>query len=327
MKRWMTVLAAVLMVAAGSLTTTGTALAASEPDDIMNNATSVLDQFVNIPENKIPSALLQQAYGIAVIPSVFKAGFIGGVQYGKGVLSVRTSDGSWSDPTFIKLYGGSFGFQAGVSSTDLILVFKTRRSVDRLADGEFTLGADASVAAGPVGRRAGASTNLSFDAEVYSYSRSRGLFAGVALNGARLGIAQDANWLYYDQAGIDARTLLNRSSGSNLPQSGQRFIYTLNQYMPASNDQFHYGSNTGGGSMNSGYTGAGSNRSANSQGYGQTYGQTTPYNGGAGGGVTVQQNGNVNGASNYGSGSYNNGAANNNSYNSRQNGGTGSNGY
>lgn len=293
MKRWMTAFAAVLMVAVGSFATTSAAFAADEPDNIMDDATSILNQFVNIPENKIPTALLRQAYGIAVIPSVLKAGFIGGVQYGKGVLAVRTSKGHWSNPTFIKLFGGSFGFQAGVSSTDLILVFKTRRSVERLAKGQFKLGADASVAAGPVGRRAGASTDIRFNAEVYSYSRSRGLFAGIALNGARLGIAQDANWLYYDQSGIKAKTLLGRSGDSSLPKSGQRFVYTLNHYMPSSGNQFHYGSQTSGSNNsngnNSGSDGA-NQRNGGGQSGSQDYGQTAPYNGNGNSGVTVQQN-------------------------------------
>lgn len=282
MKRWITAFAAVVMVAFGSLAVTGPALAASEPDDILDNATSILNQFVNIPESSIPPSLLNQAYGIAVIPSVLKAGFIAGAQYGKGVLSVRTKDGKWSNPTFVKLYGGSFGFQIGASSTDLILVFKTRRSVERLADGEIKLGADASIAAGPVGRRAGAATNLRLGAEVYSYSRSRGLFAGVALNGAWLSIDNDENWLYYNQLGLKASTLLNRSSTANLPQPAQRFVYTLNRYMPGTGDQFHYGTSVDGANTSaqdragtgsapaSGYTGAGSQ-----------------YNGD--GGVTVQQ--------------------------------------
>lgn len=335
MKRWMTAVAGLLFVVTGSLVTSS-ALAASDPDDIMDDATEILGQFVDIPENKIPSALLRQAYGIAVIPSVLKIGFIGGINYGKGVLSVRTDKGHWSKPVFIKLYGGSFGFQAGVSSTDLVLVFKTRRSVRDLADGQFSLGGDAAVAAGPVGRRAGASTNLRFNAEVYSYSRSRGLFAGVAVNGGRIGIAQDANWQFYNKAGIDARTLLGQAGGSDLPQPGQRFVYTLNQYMPPSDNQFDYssqlnknndsnGNGDNQGSTDTGYTGAGSrNSGGNGQGDDQGNGQTTPYNGGSGSGVTVQQNGNANNnaadtsdTSNY-SGNYGNGAANDDHYGSSE---------
>ncbi|WP_198025137.1 lipid-binding SYLF domain-containing protein [Salinisphaera hydrothermalis] len=330
MKRWMTALAGMMLVIAGGLGTSSAAIAGSDQAQKLDDATSVLQQFVNIPENKIPSALLRQAYGIAVIPNVLKIGFIGAGEHGDGVLSVRTADGKWSDPTFISLAGGSIGFQAGVSSTDIILVFKTQRSIDRIANGQFSLGADASVAAGPIGRKVSASTNGDFDAEVYSYSRSRGLFGGVSLSGAHIAIKKDWNWLYYNKPGISAHTLLMRDS-NDLPPSGKRFVYTLNQYMPASNDHFHYDSNTqgsngnsgNGASNDSGYTGAGSNadNASNQQGYGQT----RPYNGGSGSGVTVQQNGgstgnggtNADGTSDY-SGNYGSG-----SYKNQQNGSTG----
>jgi len=199
------------------------------------------------------------------------------------------------------------GFQAGVSSTDIILVFKTQRSVDRIADGQISLGGDASVAAGPVGRSVGASTNMSFDAEVYSYSRSRGLFGGVSLGGARLGIDKDANWLFYNEPGIEARTLLRRDTGQSLPQAGQRFVYTLNQYMPPSNDKFNYDSNTGGGQQTAPATnpssGDASGRSSSDNSLNQRQnqsnnlsGQTQPYNSGnAGNGITVQQGANDSG--------------------------------
>lgn len=287
MKRWMTALIAVMM-----LTVSSSALAENAPEQKLDDATSVLQQFVNIPENAIPPALLRQAYGIAVIPSVFKIGFIGGVQRGKGVLSVRTDKGKWSNPAFITLTGGSVGFQAGVSSTDIILVFKSRRSVDRIADGQFSLGADASVAAGPVGRSVGASTNLDFNAEVYSYSRSRGLFGGVSIQGARLGVDQDANWLFYDQAGIKARDILGTSSQSSLPKPGQNLVYTLERYMPPSSDQFNYSSDTDGSDQNSGASGQNTSpQPSGDQDSSQSgYGQTQAYGDSDNSGVSVQQN-------------------------------------
>lgn len=287
MKRWMTALIAVMM-----LTVSSNALAENAPEQRLDDATSVLQQFVNIPENAIPPALLRQAYGIAVIPSVFKIGFIGGVQHGKGVLSVRTDKGKWSNPAFITLTGGSVGFQAGVSSTDIILVFKSRRSVDRIADGQFSLGADAAVAAGPVGRSVGASTNLDFNAEVYSYSRSRGLFGGVSIQGARLGVDQDANWLFYDQAGIKARDILNTSSQSSLPKAGQNLVYTLERYMPPSPDKFNYGSDTSNGDQNRSASGQKtSSQPSGEQNASQSgYGQTQAYGDSDNSGVSVQQN-------------------------------------
>lgn len=229
MKRIMTTLLVVLLVAASNA-----AWAASKQVQEMQDATSVLNDFVSIPEDSIPPALLRQAYGIAVIPSVIKAGFVVGGRYGTGVLSVRTADGKWSHPVFIRLAGASVGWQIGASSTDIILVFKTQRGVDKIIDGEVTLGADAAVAAGPVGRSAGAATNLRLNAEIYSYSRSRGLFAGVSLEGGVITIDADANWSYYGEQ-VDSRTILHRNNLQQLPKAGRRFVYTLDQYMPSAN--------------------------------------------------------------------------------------------
>ncbi len=227
MKRWITTILATLLIAAG-----GNAWAASEQVQKLEDATSVVRAFVEIPENAIPPRLLREAHGIAVIPSVFKAGFILGGRHGNGVLSVRTDDGSWSNPVFISVTGASIGWQIGASSSDIILVFKTQRSVDQIADGQITLGADASIAAGPVGRSASAATNASFDAEVYSYSRSRGLFAGVSLEGGALSINEEGNWRFYDQMDLDALSILRNSDESAMPEAGQRFVYTLDRYMP-----------------------------------------------------------------------------------------------
>ena len=253
----------------------------------MDDATSILRQFVDIPENAIPSVLLRQAYGIAVIPSVYKIGFLLAVRHGNGVMAVRTDSGGWSNPVFISLTGGSIGFQAGANSTDIILVFKTRRSVERIADGDFTLGADASVAAGPVGRSAGAATNLTFSAEVYSYSRSRGLFAGVAIDGAHLGIDQDSNWLFYNKAGLAASTILARGKYDTIPLAGQRLVYTLDRYMPPSGDQFNYSADTRSGPPRTPGNGPDNGSGPGNDPHGS--GQVTPYRPRAGT-VSVQQN-------------------------------------
>lgn len=156
------------------------------------DAIEILNQLTEIPEDGIPEKLLQSAEGIAVIPDVVKAGLVFGGRFGKGLLSVRREDGSWSHPIFITLAGGSIGFQAGVQSTDVILVFKTRRSIEGIVKGKFTLGADAAVAAGPVGRNAQAATDAQLKAEIYSYSRSRGLFAGLSIDGSVLQVDYDA---------------------------------------------------------------------------------------------------------------------------------------
>jgi lipid-binding SYLF domain-containing protein len=169
------------------------AVAGIDEDQRAGEAVRVLDEILSAPDRRVPDKLLERAEAIAVIPGVVKAGLVVGGRRGHGLIAVRAPDGTWSNPSFITLTGGSVGLQAGVQSTDVVLVFRTRRGVDSIVHGKFTLGADAAVAAGPVGRDAAALTDAQLKAEIYSYSRSRGLFAGVALDGAVLGIDHDAN--------------------------------------------------------------------------------------------------------------------------------------
>lgn len=182
------------------------ALAASEVEGRTDNALRVLGEIMQAPDKRVPDKLLARAEAIAVIPDVIKASLVIGGRRGKGLIAVRAPDGTWSNPAFVTLTGGSVGFQAGVQSTDVVLVFRTRRGVDGVVNGKFTLGADASVAAGPVGRAANASTDAQLKAEIYSYSRNRGLFAGVALDGAVIGIDHDANQAAYG-ASVSARRI------------------------------------------------------------------------------------------------------------------------
>jgi lipid-binding SYLF domain-containing protein len=177
-----------------------------------DNAVRVLSEILAIPEESIPERLLREAEAIAVMPDVVKAGLVFGGRGGKGLMAVRGSDGTWSNPSFITLGGGSFGFQAGVQSADVVLVFRNRRGIDNIVNGKFTLGADAGVAAGPVGRNAQASTDGQLKAEIYSYSRARGLFAGIALDGAVIAIDNRANRRVYGRD-VTARMILeNRVS-------------------------------------------------------------------------------------------------------------------
>ena len=178
-----------------------------------NDASRVLGEILRIPDDSIPSNLLQDAQAIAVIPNVVKASFVVGGRRGRGLIAIRSSDGTWSHPSFITLTGGSFGFQAGVQSADVILVFRSKRGVDSIVNGKFTVGADASVAAGPVGRSAQASTDEQLKAEIYSYSRARGLFAGVSLDGTRLGIDNKSNQATYG-GGNTARAIFEGRAGS-----------------------------------------------------------------------------------------------------------------
>lgn len=158
---------------------------APPPTETLADAAAVLTELSDIPAQGIPAALLADAHGVAVFPRVIKAGFVVAGQGGHGVVMAR-KDGAWQPPVFVNLGGGGVGFQAGVESTDVVLVFRDRKSLDRVLDGKgkVTLGADASVAAGPVGRQAAAGTDARLQAEIVSYSRSRGLFAGVAVDGA-----------------------------------------------------------------------------------------------------------------------------------------------
>jgi lipid-binding SYLF domain-containing protein len=178
-------------------------------------ASQVLNDALGSPDQFIPTRLLERAYGIAVVPDVTKIAFFFGGRRGNGVLVARDPSGRFSDPIFVNLTGGSFGFQWGVTSTDVVLVFTTKRSIDRIASGQLTLGADASVAAGPVGRAASAGTDPTLSAEVYSYSRSRGLFAGVALDGSALTIDNNADARFYDKGVVNAYDIIGGSVHTN----------------------------------------------------------------------------------------------------------------
>lgn len=173
------------------------AVAGEKEDARASAAVTVLDEIMQAPDQAIPSRLLRDAHAVAVIPNVVKAGFVFGGRAGRGLIAVRGPDGVWSNPSYIRLAGGSVGFQAGVQATDVVLVFRSAGGVDSIVNGKFTLGGDASVAAGPVGRQAQASTDAQLKAEIYSYSRARGLFAGVALDGAVIGIDHRANQRSY----------------------------------------------------------------------------------------------------------------------------------
>jgi lipid-binding SYLF domain-containing protein len=154
------------------------------PDEIVREAHQVLQEIMAIPAKQVPMSLLAQARGVAIVPNVIKIGFVAGVRRGHGVVLVRNPQGEWSLPQFITLTGGSVGWQAGVQGSDIVLVFMTDRSIEGLLNGKFTIGADVAAAAGPVGRNAAAATDGRLKAEILSYSRSRGLFAGLAIDGS-----------------------------------------------------------------------------------------------------------------------------------------------
>jgi lipid-binding SYLF domain-containing protein len=202
------------------------AVAATPEEDRVAAATDVVDQLLRIPEQSVPQVLLARAYAIAVVPNVVKIGFGLGARRGKGVLVVRRDNGTWSNPAFVTITGGSFGWQIGAQSTDIILVFKTREGVENISKGKLTLGADASIAAGPVGRHTGVATDIEFQAEVFSYSRSRGLFAGVALEGAGVSMDRAANAAFYGSSSITPEQIF-ASSGNSAPQVANNFVQVL----------------------------------------------------------------------------------------------------
>lgn len=203
---------AVLLLVATSIVA-APAVRAADESKRAGEAVRVLQEIMDAPDRRVPDRLLREAEAVAVIPDVVKAGLVVGGRFGRGLLAVRAPDGTWSNPSYISLTGGSVGFQAGVQSTDVVLVFRTRRGVDGVVNGKFTLGADASIAAGPVGRAANASTDAQLKAEIYSYSRSRGLFAGVALDGAVLAIDHDANEAVYG-ANVTPRRIFEGGVGA-----------------------------------------------------------------------------------------------------------------
>lgn len=176
----------------------------------VENAVEVFKELLSLPEEGIPESLMNKAEAIAVIPGFWKAAWGIGGRHGKGVIMVRKDEGGWSYPAFISMTGGSIGFQIGVQRADIILVFKNKRSVKKIAGGKFTLGADAGVAVGPIGRKAEAGTDLAFEAEIYSYSKSKGLFAGISIEGSSLSMDTGANARFYRDFDLTVDDILSR---------------------------------------------------------------------------------------------------------------------
>jgi lipid-binding SYLF domain-containing protein len=199
--------------------------------DRADEATSVLNEIMNIPENAIPEELMSRAHGIAVIPHVVKGAFGIGGQWGKGLMSQRSENGKWSQPAFIEVGGGSFGFQIGVQASDIVLVFTDESGVRGLLKGKVKLGADASATAGPVGRKAEVGTDVLLRSGVFAYSRSKGLFAGVSLDGSVVSIDDDANRRVYGKDVTGEQILLDKGVRTN--GTVKTFMQTLERVSPA----------------------------------------------------------------------------------------------
>ncbi len=212
------------------------ALAASDKaalDQRLENARTVIDEVMQTPDKGIPDSIVKQATCIAVVPSLKKGAFIVGAEYGQGVVTCRTGRG-WSGPVFVRMAGGSFGFQIGGQGTDLVLVAVNDKGLQDLLKSKFKIGGDAAASAGPVGRNAQAATDISMRAELLTYSRSKGLFAGIDLDGATVSQNTDDTTLLYGAPHTFDQIL----KGNVLPTEDSRpFLRTIAKYFHTSQQQ------------------------------------------------------------------------------------------
>jgi len=218
----------VTLLAALALTGVATAVhAQAREEGRLLYADQVLRDLRTQRDQAIPDRLLERAYGIAVFPDLTKLAFFAGGRRGHGVLVVRDKQGRFSNPVFVTMTGGSFGWQWGVQFTDIVLVFTTPKGVEGINGGKVTLGAGASVAAGPVGRDASAATDAGFKAEVYSYSRNKGVFAGLSLDGSVITIDDGANAAFYKKPGVTAGEIMAGTVTTD-DESARRFLSAVN---------------------------------------------------------------------------------------------------
>lgn len=194
----------------------------------LNEAAAVFSEIMATPDRGIPQELLENAHCIVIVPGLKTAAFVFGAKYGKGYLSCRNASG-WSAPATVRIEGGSVGFQIGGSETDLIMLVMNARGADKLLSSKFTLGAEGSVAAGPVGRTATAQTDAQMHADILSWSRSQGLFAGLALEGATLRQDLDDNAALYGRK-VDNREIV--TGGIAAPEAAAKMLALFNRYSP-----------------------------------------------------------------------------------------------
>jgi SH3 domain-containing YSC84-like protein 1 len=206
--------------------------AASEVEDRVVRGAVALKEIAETPDKGIPQDLLDKSVCVAVIPNMKKGGFIFGANYGKGLMSCRLNNGTspWSAPSMFLLTGGSFGLQIGAQSVDLVLVIMNLSGLESLLDSKFTLGGDASIAAGPVGRTASAETDAWMSAKILAYSRSRGLFGGLIVKGGVIRPDKNANQVLYNKP-IEARDILFHNLAS-VPKDVQIFLDQLTKISP-----------------------------------------------------------------------------------------------
>ena len=217
-----------ILVAAATIT-----INAQKADDEIKRVTDaaiVLDEIMGAADKAVPRSVMEKAVGIAVFPSLIKGGIGIGGQRGHGVLSVRNKNGGWSNPAFLTITGGSVGAQFGLQAIDLVLVIQNQRGLEQLVKNQFKVGADAGVAAGPVGREASASTDIQMRAQILSYSRSRGLFAGVTLNGSTIRQDRDANERFYNVGYRTGQIVFDGMGTATDPAAADTWKTTLAKY-------------------------------------------------------------------------------------------------
>lgn len=212
---------------AATLTASPLIAADNEPAKRLDEAAAVFSEIMNAPDKGIPEDLLKDAHCIVIVPALKTGAFIVGGKYGKGYLSCRKARAGWSAPATVRIEGGSVGFQIGGSTTDLIMLVMSERGADKLLESKFTLGGEASVAGGPVGRTVTAQTDAQMHADILSWSRSQGLFAGVALEGATLREDLDDNTALYGKR-LENRKIVD--TGVRPPKSAARLLQLLNRY-------------------------------------------------------------------------------------------------
>jgi lipid-binding SYLF domain-containing protein len=222
--RWVSLTLAFAIVCAPLLAADTTTKTAERLDD----SASLFSEIMSTPDRAIPQELLERAQCVVIVPELKKAAFVVGAKYGRGFAVCRGASGAgWGPPAAIRIEGGSVGFQVGISSTDVLMLVMNKRGMRRLSSSKFTIGGDAAAAAGPVGRSASAQTDAFVSAEILSYSRSKGLFAGVSLEGATLRNDLDENEVLYGKRWTSKQIL---GSGAKMPEAASKLISVLNKY-------------------------------------------------------------------------------------------------
>ncbi len=220
------------MAAASGSADSGRAATATMETDRVLEAMTVFQALMSVPEREVPTALMKSTQAVAIFPRVRRAGFIIGGERGKGVIVARDAQGGWSLPVFVSITGASIGWQAGIQSADIVLFFRTRDSVQRVLQGRYTLGVDASLAAGSLGRSAAAVTDADLTAEIYSYARARGVFAGLAVQGAAVDVDGAAADAFYQRPGLTAQAVLS-GAGLPVPPAAAQLRRMLEDYQKA----------------------------------------------------------------------------------------------